>query len=77
MIAFIEAYRADYGVEPICRVLPIAPSMFYQQAAIARDPVRASPRTRRDRELMEHIRRIWQDNRAVLWCAQGLAQPAA
>ena len=65
MIAFIEAYRADYGVEPICRVLPIAPSTFYQQAAIARDPATASPRARRDRELMEHIRRIWQDNRAV------------
>lgn len=65
MIAFIEACRADYGVEPICRVLPIAPSTFYQQAAIARDPTRARPRARRDRELMEHIRRIWQDNRAV------------
>lgn len=65
MIAFIEACRADYGVEPICRVLPIAPSTFYQQAAIARDLATASPRARRDRELMEHIRRIWQDNRAV------------
>ncbi|MFT8699404.1 MAG: IS3 family transposase [Acetobacter orientalis] len=65
MIAFIEAYRADYGVEPICRVLPIAPSTFYHQAAIARDPTTASPRARRDRELMEHIRRIWQDDRAV------------
>ncbi len=65
MIAFIETCRADYGVEPICRVLPIAPSTFYQQAVIAREPARASPRARRDRELMEHIRRIWQDNRAV------------
>ena len=58
MIAFIEAYRADYGVEPICRVLPIAPSTFYQKAVMARDPARASTRARRDRELMEHIRRI-------------------
>ncbi len=65
MIAFIEACRADYGVEPICRVLPIAPSTFYQQAVMARDPTRASPRALRDRELMEHIRRIWRDNRAV------------
>ncbi|GBR25965.1 transposase [Komagataeibacter nataicola NRIC 0616] len=65
MIAFIEACRADYGGEPICRILPIAPSTFYQQAVMARDPTRASPRARRDRELMEHIRRIWQDNRAV------------
>ncbi len=65
MIAFIEAYRADYGVEPICRVLPIAPSRFYQQAVMARNPARASPRALRDRELMEHICRIWRDNRAV------------
>ncbi|CAM3023103.1 hypothetical protein CFR75_13380 [Komagataeibacter xylinus] len=65
MIAFIETYRADYGVEPICRVLPIAPSTFYQQAAMAGYPARASPRARRDRELMEHIRRIWQDNRKL------------
>ncbi|AHI25860.1 integrase, catalytic region [Komagataeibacter xylinus E25] len=65
MIAFIEADRADYGVEPICRVLPIAPSTFYHRAAMARDPARASLRARCDRELMAHIRRIWQDNRAV------------
>jgi len=26
MIAFIEEFREEYGVEPICRVLPIAPS---------------------------------------------------
>lgn len=65
MIAFIEAYRADYGVAPICRVLPIAPSTFYHQGAVARDPAKASTRARRDRELMAHIRRIWQENRAV------------
>ncbi|GCE85270.1 transposase [Komagataeibacter diospyri] len=65
MIAFIEACRADYGVEPICRVLPIAPSTFYHQAAMAGDPARASIRARRDRDLMAHIRRIWHDNRNV------------
>jgi hypothetical protein len=26
MVAFIDDYRETYGVEPICRVLPIAPS---------------------------------------------------
>ncbi|QHC35569.1 IS3 family transposase [Komagataeibacter xylinus] len=65
MIAFIEACRTDYGVEPICRVLPIAPSTFYHQAAIARDPARASIRAQCDRDLMAHIRRIWHDNRNV------------
>ena len=29
MIAFIDEYRAVYGVEPICRVLPIAPSTYH------------------------------------------------
>ena len=28
MIAFIDAHRAEYGVEPICEQLPIAPSTF-------------------------------------------------
>jgi putative transposase len=30
MIAFIDAHRAVYGVEPICRILPIAPSTYYE-----------------------------------------------
>lgn len=36
MINFIEDYRALYGVEPICRVLPIAPSTYYEHRARAR-----------------------------------------
>ncbi|WP_265001111.1 IS3 family transposase, partial [Komagataeibacter nataicola] len=59
------ACRADYGVEPICRVMPIAPSTFYHQAAIARDPARASIRAQCDRDLMAHICRIWHDSRSV------------
>ena len=38
MIAFIEAHREVFGVEPICRVLPIAPATYYARAAIARNP---------------------------------------
>lgn len=48
MIAFIEDHRSDHGVEPICRVLPIAPSTFYARAAIARDPDLASDRAKKD-----------------------------
>ena len=44
MIGFINDHRAEYGVEPICRVLPIAPSTFYENLAVARDPARASDR---------------------------------
>ena len=44
MIAFIDAHRGTYGVEPICRVLPIAPSTCHEQAARGRDPDRAPAR---------------------------------
>jgi len=48
MIAFINAYRKFFGVGPICRVLPIAPSTYYAHKAIRRDPGLASDRARRD-----------------------------
>ncbi|TWG49821.1 hypothetical protein L610_006500000010, partial [Aminobacter sp. J44] len=40
MIAFIDAHRDAYGVEPICRVLPIAPSTWHEHAARRADPSR-------------------------------------
>ena len=48
MIAFIKEHRELHGVEPICRVLQIAPSTFYDHLAIERDPDRASDRVKRD-----------------------------
>ncbi len=48
MIAFIEEHRVIHGVEPICRVLPIAPSTFYARTAVARDPDLASDRVKQD-----------------------------
>ena len=48
MIAFIKDFRREHGVEPICRVLQIAPSTFYERLAIERDPDRASERAKRD-----------------------------
>ena len=38
MIAFIDEHREVYGVGPICKVLPIAPSTYYAQAARQADP---------------------------------------
>jgi len=38
MTAFIEEHRATYGVEPICKVLPIAPSTYYTHASRQADP---------------------------------------
>ena len=38
MIAFIDDHRGVYGVEPICKVLPIAPSTYHAHAARRADP---------------------------------------
>jgi transposase InsO family protein len=62
MIAFIDDHRGRYGVEPICRVLPIAPSTYHAQAAQRTDPAKASPRARRDVTLMAQIRRVHEEN---------------
>jgi transposase InsO family protein len=59
MVGFIDAHRGAYGVEPICRVLPIAPSTYYAQKAQARDPGRQSRRRRRDAGLTAAIERVW------------------
>ena len=48
MIAFIDDHRQAYGVEPICRVLPIAQSTSHAHAATRADPIRLSTRTKRD-----------------------------
>jgi len=65
MVDFIDEYRAAYGVEPICRVLPIAPSTYYEQKARQADPSRLPRRAVRDAELREEIERIWKENRSV------------
>jgi len=62
MITFIDDHRAAYGVEPICRVLPIAPSTYHAHAARRSDPARLPPRARRDGELKDAIGRIFKEN---------------
>ena len=62
MKAFVDEHRAVYGVEPICRVLPIAPSTYYAHAHCQAAPERRSPRTRRDEVLSGHIQRVWEEN---------------
>ena len=62
MIAFIDDHRAAYGVEPICGVLPIAPSTFHAHAARRADPAKLSARAQRDARLREDIQRIFQEN---------------
>jgi putative transposase len=62
MIAFIDAHREVYGVEPICRVLPIAPSTYLAHAARRADPGRLPARARRDAALKVAIRRVFEEN---------------
>jgi len=49
--AFIEEHRGTYGVEPMCKILQIAPSTYYDRRAIARDPDLASARAKSDAAL--------------------------
>ena len=65
MIGFIDDQRQAYGVEPICKVLPIAPSTYHAHVASRRDPARLSERTRRDGVLKTEIDRVFEDNFGV------------
>jgi len=65
MTAFIDEHREAYGVEPICRVLPIAPSTYHERVAQRRDPARLSARARRDQELKPEIVRVFAENFGV------------
>ena len=59
MVRFIDDHRATYGVEPICSVLPIAPSTYFRQHAHQLDATHRSVRARRDGDLRVEIRRVW------------------
>ena len=65
MIAFVDTHRVVHGVEPICRLLPIAPSTYHEHAARARDPELLPARKKRDDALCQEIRRVFEDNFAV------------
>jgi putative transposase len=65
MVAFIDAHREKFGVEPICAVLPIAPSRYYELKAQTRDPQRRPARARHDQWLGEHIGRVWREHHEV------------
>lgn len=63
MVRFIDAHREAYGVEPVCAVLPIAPSTYYERKARERDPSRVPARTLRDAALRPEIQRVWDATR--------------
>lgn len=62
MYAFVDAERAIYGVEPICRVLQVAPSSYYAHKQGETDPACRSPRRQRDEALAARIATVHQAN---------------
>jgi putative transposase len=81
MVSFIDQHRDEYGVEPICEQLPIAPATYYEQKAREAEPERAPPRVQRDVEISQEIQRVWDENFQVygarkIWrqlCREGVA----
>ncbi len=65
MTRFIDDHRDQYGVEPICKVLPIAPSTYYARKAAEADPQQLSERARRDIALRPVIKRVFNENYGV------------
>jgi len=62
MIAFIDDHREVHGVEPICKVLPIAPSTYHDYLAKRADPAKLSVRAKRDLRLKPEIERVFVEN---------------
>src|SRR5690606_21981925 len=60
--AYIDQHRDLYGVEPICKVLQVAPSAYRRYAARCRNPQLRSQRARRDEQLRPQIYRVWEQN---------------
>ena len=65
MVAFIDEQCEHYGVEPICKLLPIAPSTYYRHKALTIHPEKRSDRSQRDEQLKVEIVRVWNENRQV------------
>jgi transposase InsO family protein len=65
MVRFLDQHRATYGVEPICALLPIAPSTYFRWKAQQQDPTTRSARAQRDDDLRAAIQRVWDANEQV------------
>jgi putative transposase len=65
MIAFIGEHQKEHGIEPICRVLPIAPSTYHRHAARRADPAKMPERAKRDERLKIEVQRVFEENFSV------------
>ena len=77
MTTFVDEHRDEYGVEPICAELPIAPSTYWEHKRRVREPSRRSARSHRDAELRPEIRRVWEENYGVYGARQSMAPTGA
>ena len=62
MVDYIDQHKDRYGVEPICDVLPIAPSTYFDHKDKQRNPEKRSARAKRDEVLKPEIQRVWNEN---------------
>lgn len=65
MTTFIDDHREQFGVESICKVLPIAPSTYYRCKDLAQHLDKRSARAQRDEQLSAEITRVYQENHRV------------
>ena len=65
MNAYIDQHLETYGVEPICKVLQIAPSCYWRHAAQMHEPALRCDRAKHDDELIPQVQRIWHANMQV------------
>ncbi len=62
MVDFIQSNKALYGVEAICKILPITPSTYYWQLDLTENPEKRSKRDLHDQHYTDQIKRIWQES---------------
>lgn len=62
MMLFVDRNKVEYGIEPVCRQIQIAPSSYYEHKRRERDPDRLPDRTKRDMKLELEIQRVWESN---------------
>ncbi|MEZ6196793.1 MAG: IS3 family transposase [Planctomycetota bacterium] len=65
MVRFIDDHRDEYGVEPICELMPIAPSTYYEEKRREAEPERRPQRFHRDAGLRPEILRVHSENFGV------------
>ena len=77
MVQFIADHRAVFGVEPICAVLPIAPSTYHRHRHQRTHPAHRSARAQRDDQLRVEIQRVYDAHQQVYGPRESLEAAAA